>query len=136
MTATGVREPKRDPRRSVMTSAAVLAAAAEAAFDNGDRDEARRCYLEASAAHRSIGNLHAAMDLCYEALAVAPADGDVHLGLTELYLERGWRTHAADKLVLLGRLSELTGDDITRARLCTMAAERFPDDARLAAICS
>lgn len=130
-----VAEPKRDPRRAVMSAAAVLATAADAALDGGDVDEARRCYLEASAAHRSIGNLHAAMDFCYQALAVAPADGDVHLGLTELYLERGWKANAAEKLLLLGRLSDLAGDDLTRARLCTMAAERFPDDARLAAYC-
>ncbi len=37
--------------------------------------------------------------------------GDVHLRLAELYLDRGWRAPAADKLVLLGRLAELTGDD-------------------------
>jgi tetratricopeptide (TPR) repeat protein len=128
-------EPKRDPRRSVMSAAAVLIAAAETAIDAGDVDEARRCYLEAAAAQRSIGNLHAAMDACYQALAVSPADGDVHLILTELYLDRGWRVPAADKLVLLGRLVELAGDDLTRARLCAMAADRFPDDTRLAAIC-
>ena len=57
---------------------------------------------------------------------MAPAAGDVHLALTELYLDRGWRTAAADKLVLLGRLTDLAADDLTRARLCTMAAERFP----------
>ena len=102
-------------------------------LDGGDQDEARRCYLEAAAAQRSIGNLHAAMDSRYQALAVSPAAGDVHLSLTELYLDRGWRTPAADKLVLLGRLVELAGDDLTRPRLCTMAADRFPDDTRLAA---
>lgn len=131
----GASEPKRDPRRSVMSAAAVLTAAAETALDGGDLDEARRCYLEAAAAQRSIGNLHAAMDACYQALAVSPAAGDVHMSLTELYLDRGWRAPAADKLVLLGRLAELAGDDLTRARLCAMAADRFPDDTRLAAIC-
>ncbi len=129
-------EQKRDPRRSVMSAAAVLTAAAETALDRGDQDEARRCYLEAATAQRSIGNLHAAMDACYQALAVSPAAGDVHLSLTELYLDRGWRAPAADKLVLLGRLVELAGDDLTRARLCTMAADRFPDDTRLAAYCN
>lgn len=126
---------KRDPRRAVLAAAAVLSTAAEAALDAGDLDEARRCYLEAAAAQRSIGNLHAALDQCYEVLAVLPADGHVHLALTELYLDRGWRAQAADKLVLLGRLTELSGDDLTHARLCTLAADRFPDDARLQAIC-
>jgi tetratricopeptide (TPR) repeat protein len=132
---TPVAEPKRDPRKPVLAAAAVLSAAAETALDAGDPDEARRCYLEAAAAQRSIGNLHAALDQCYQALAISPADGAVHLALTELYLDRGWRTPAADKLVLLGRLSELGGDELTKARLCTMAADRFPDDQRFAAIC-
>ena len=128
-------EAKRDPRRPVLAAAAVMTASAEAALDKGDLDEARRNYLEAAAAQRSIGNLNAAMDQCYQALALGPADGAVHLALTELYLDRGWRAPAADKLVLLGRLADLGGDEMTRARLCAMAAERFPDDPRFAAIC-
>ena len=35
-------EPKRDPRRAVMSAAAVMTAAAEAALDGGDPNEARR----------------------------------------------------------------------------------------------
>jgi hypothetical protein len=30
----------------------------------------------------------------------------------------------------------LTGDGATRARLCYLAAARFPDDPRLAAVCA
>ena len=56
--------------------------------------------------------------------------------LAELYLDRGWRGPAADKLVLLGRLAQLTGDGATRARLCYLAAARFPDDPSLAAVCA
>ena len=56
--------------------------------------------------------------------------------LAELYLDRGWRGPAAEKLVLLGRLAQLTGDGATRARLCYLAAARFPDDPRLAAVCA
>ena len=55
--------------------------------------------------------LGVAMDACYQALAIEPPDPDVHLLLAELYLDRGWRGPAADKLVLLGRLSRLTGDE-------------------------
>ena len=61
---------------------------------------------------------------------------DIHLALAELYLDRGWRGPAADKLVLLGRLSMLTDDETTRARLCALAAARFPDEPRLAAVCA
>lgn len=113
-----------------------LSLAFEAAIDAGDVDQARKQAVLAAAGHRSLGQLHAGIDACYEALAVAPADPDIHLALAELYLDRGWRPLAADKLVLLGRLVQLTGDNATRARLCYLAATRFPDDARLAAICA
>ena len=76
------------------------------------------------------------MDACYQALAIEPSDPDIHLLLAELYLDRGWRGPAADKLVLLGRLARLTGDGATRARLCYLAAARFPDDPRLADLCA
>ncbi len=112
-----------------------LTLAVEAAIDAGDLDEASRRAVLAAAAHRSLGQLHAAIDACYEALAIAPADPDIHLALAELYLDRGWRTLSAEKLVLLGRLAQLTGDSATRARLCALAAARLADDPRLAAIC-
>lgn len=113
-----------------------LTQAVELAIDAGDLDEARRHAVLAAAGHRSVGRLHAAIDACYEVLAVAPADPDIHLALAGLYLDRGWRTLAADKLVLLGRLVQLTGDGVTRARLCELAATRFADDPRLTAICA
>jgi thioredoxin-like negative regulator of GroEL len=76
------------------------------------------------------------MDACYQALAILPSDPEVHLLLAELYLDRGWRGPAADKLVLLGRLAQLTNDAATRARLCDLAAARFPDDPRFTALCA
>jgi tetratricopeptide (TPR) repeat protein len=115
---------------------AMLTLAIETALEAGDLDDARRRALIAAAAHRAVGEYHAAMDACYQALAIAPSDPDVHLALAELYLDRGWRGPAADKLVLLGRLAMLTGDGATRARLCYLAAARFPDDPRLAAVCA
>ena len=39
--------------------------------------------------------------------AIAPADPAVHFALVLLYLDRGWRTLAADKLLLIGRLAQL-----------------------------
>jgi Tfp pilus assembly protein PilF len=108
----------------------------EESLEAGDLDEARRRALTAAMAHRAVGQYQAAMDACYQALAILPSDPDVHLLLAELYLDRGWRGPAADKLVLLGRLAQLTGDGATRARLCYLAAARFPDDPRLAAVCA
>ena len=113
-----------------------LTLAVEAAIDAGDLDEARRTAVLAVIGHRSLGQPHAAIDACYEALAIAPADPEIHLALAELYLDRGWRTLSADKLVLLGRLLELTGDSAAQAKLCALVAARFADEPRLAAICA
>jgi tetratricopeptide (TPR) repeat protein len=113
-----------------------LTLAVEAAIDAGDPDEVRRRAVLAVAGLRSLGQFHAAIDACYEALATAPADPDIHLALAELYLDRGWRTLSADKLALLGRLVQLTGDSATLARICALAAEHGADDPRLAAICT
>lgn len=107
----------------------------EAAIDAGDLEAARREAVAAANAHRAVGALNASIDACYEALAVAPGDPAIHFALTQIYLDRGWRTLAADKLVLIGRLAEMSGDRATQARLCDLAARRFPDDARLNAMC-
>jgi tetratricopeptide (TPR) repeat protein len=114
---------------------AVLDRAFEAAIDAGNLAEARAKAVDSASAHRAVGQFHAAVDACYQALAIAPADPGVHFALAQLYLDRGWRNLAADKLVLIGRLAELNGDTATKARLCDLAVRRFPDDARLAAIC-
>ena len=113
-----------------------LGLAFEAAIDAGDLDEARKRGVAAAAAHRTLGQFYASIDACYEALAIAPADPAIHFVLAQLYLDRGWRSLAADKLVLIGRLAQLTGDAPTKARLCDLAVRRFPDDARLAAFCA
>ena len=114
----------------------LLTLAVEEALDRGDLEEARHRALAAAIGHRAVGQFHAAMDACYQALAILPSDPDIHLLLAELYLDRGWRGPAADKLVLLGRLSQLTGDGATKGRLCYLAAIKFPDDPRLAAVCA
>ena len=125
-----------EPVIPVAPDPALLTLAVEEALEAGDLDEARRRALIAASGHRAVGQFHAAMDACYQALAIMPSDPDIHLLLAELYLDRGWRGPAADKLVLLGRLSQLTGDGATRGRLCYLAAARFPDDPRLAAVCA
>lgn len=131
--ATAAEAPPAEP---AAPDPALLTLAVEEALEAGDLDEARRRALVAANGHRAVGQFHAAMDACYQALAILPSDPDIHLLLAELYLDRGWRGPAADKLVLLGRLSQLTGDGPTRARLCYLAAARFPDDPRLAAVCA
>ena len=86
-----------------------LLAAAERALDGDDLDAIRTAVLTAAAAQRRDGQLEAALDTCYMALARIPADPDIHLALAGLYLDRGWRVSAVDKIILLGRLADLTG---------------------------
>jgi hypothetical protein len=115
---------------------AARAAEGEQYRDAGDATAARAAFLDAARLLRADGSLDAAIDACYLALAVAPADAELHLALTELYLDRGWRAHAVDKLALLVRLVDLEGDRTTRERLCALVADRLPDEPRLVAACA
>ena len=56
---------------AVRPDPAVLTLAVEEALEAGDLDEARRRALVAAAGHRAVGQFHAAMDACYQALAIA-----------------------------------------------------------------
>jgi tetratricopeptide (TPR) repeat protein len=128
---TPVAPPEEPP-----ADAQVLALEAEAALDAGDNELAREKLLAVAAVHQAGGRFAAALDACYGALAVAPSDTDLHLALVELYLSRGWRAPAAEKLLLLSRLIDLDGDGPARERLCSMVSARFSDDPRLTAICA
>jgi len=110
-------------------------ASVEDAAMMGDPTETLARALAAAAGHRAAGANAAAIDVCYIALAGAPDDPALHLALADLYLDRGWRTIAADKLVLLARLAELADDGLTRERVCEIALARLPEEARLAATC-
>lgn len=114
----------------------VAGAAAEAALYRGEADVARQGLLIAAVAHRQAGRSVAAIDACYLALAVGPDDVDLHLLLAELYLERGWRAPAVEKLLLLGRLADLTDNREARDRLCRIASEWVADEPRLAELCA
>ena len=129
-------EPEPEPEPEPLPDALAIGAAAEAAFYEGDIAVARDGLLDAARAHRLTGRPIAALDACYLALAIAPADVDLHLLLAELYVERGWRTPAVDKLLLLARLAELEDDATTRERLCAVARERLPDEPRLVELCA
>jgi tetratricopeptide (TPR) repeat protein len=139
-TASSVPSPSAEPEPPAVRLApppdpVALSRAFEAAIDAGKHGDARKQAVASAAAYRSVGQFHAAVDACYEALAIAPADPGVHFALAQLYLDRGWRALAADKLVLIGRLAQLTGDTASQARLCDLVVRRFPDDARLVAMC-
>ncbi|HET7029251.1 MAG TPA: tetratricopeptide repeat protein [Candidatus Limnocylindrales bacterium] len=108
-----------------------LGALAETALFAGD-PAAREHLLAAARAHRRAGRTSAALDACDLAIAVGPSDVDVHLLLAELYLDRGWRLLAVDKLLLLGRLAELDDDPAARERVRGLVSERLADEPRVA----
>jgi hypothetical protein len=107
----------------------------EDAAADGDPDATRAAALTAARGYRAAGQLHAAIDVCYQALATSPSDPGLHLTLAELYVDRGWRTLAVDKLLLLASLVDLAADPAIRDRLCGVAT-RVPGDPRLEAICA
>lgn len=113
-----------------------LGAVAEAALFAGDLRSAHDGLLAAARAHRRAGRHAAAIDACYLAIGIAPSDPELHILLVEIYLDRGWRSQAADKLLLLGRLADLDGDRAGRERLCAIVAGRLADEPRLAELCA
>jgi tetratricopeptide (TPR) repeat protein len=114
--------------------AAELTHAADAALAAGDAVTALDRLLAAAAAHRATGREDAALDVCYRCLSIAPADTRIHLLLTELWLDRGWRGPAIEKAVLLERYADLAGDPATRDRLASIARDRLADEPRLASL--
>jgi tetratricopeptide (TPR) repeat protein len=129
-------EPEPEPVPEPIGLGIALGAAAEAALFAGDLAAAQEGLLAAARAHRRAGRLVAAVDACYLAISITPADPDLHLLLAELYLDRGWRSQAADKLLLLGRLADLDADAAVRERLCQLVAARLPDEPRVAELCA
>ena len=111
-------------------------AEAEAAYDANDLEAARGNALAAAEAFARSGHIPAAIDACSLALTIAPDDPNLHLLLVELYLDRGWRSHAAEKLALLGRLAELDEDAAARTRLCAIVSAEFTDHPGLTALCA
>ena len=128
--------PEPQPAPAPHGDGAALAAEAEERLDAGDPEAARDRLLAAAASHRASGAIDAALDACYMALAIAPADPELHLALAELYLDRGWRGPAADKILLLGHLVDFERDGTIRQRVCELVANRFADDPRLTALCA
>ncbi len=105
-----------------------LMAEAAALFDVGDTSSAIERMLSAVAVHRAAGRLDAALDVCFQLLAIAPGDPHVHLAIANLQLDRGWTPLAREKIDLLLRLTSLTGDTQAEADTLGLASERFRDE--------
>lgn len=104
-----------------------LMAEAGALFEAGDATGAGEKMLLAIAVHRAAGRLDAALDVCFQLLAIAPGDPRVHLAIANLQLDRGWTPLAREKIDLLVRLTSLTGDTQAEADVHGLAAERLRD---------
>ena len=118
---------------------AAIAQRAETSLDQGDTASARSAYLELAEAHRAQGHIDAALDAGYQALSLAPGNVDLHLELIALYLDRGWRAPAVEKLRLLHRLVELGDETSARERLRAALDADYAElatEAGLAAIAS
>ena len=126
----------RAPKMPTEADLPRLLADAETALGSGDVPTACDRLLSIASIHLAADRLEAALDMCYQALAIAPADTEIHLALVEAYVARGWLAPAQEKLLLLGRLLELAGDDAGRMRLCGVIAARFPDDPQLRSLCA
>ena len=124
------------PVELVVIDVAAVSARLEAAMAAEASPAQIRAIVSASRELASAGFDEAALDAADSALGLAPDDPDLHLVLVELYVARGWRTLAGDKLLLLGRLVELSGDSAVRDRLCAAATRLLPDDSRLAGLCA
>ncbi len=126
-------QPVSEP---VTIDLAAVSARLEAAMTSADPAGRIGAIVSASRELAAAGLDEAALDAADSALGLAPDDPDLHLVLVELYVARGWRTLAGDKLLLLGRLVELSGDAAIRDRLCAAATRLLPDDSRLAGLCA
>jgi tetratricopeptide (TPR) repeat protein len=104
----------------------LMAEAAEL-FEAGDTAGAGDRMLVAVAVHRAAGRLDAALDVCFQLLAISPGDARVHLAIANLQLDRGWTPLAREKIDLLVRLTSLTGDTQAEADVHGLAAERLRD---------
>ena len=93
----------------------------------GDVQTAAERMLTAVVVHRAAGRLDAALDICLQLLSIVPGDPQVHLAIANLQLDRGWTPLAKEKIDLLLRLTELTGDTQAEADVRGLAAERLRD---------
>lgn len=135
----GVEEPASDSESEpgqLQPTGDELLAAAEAAEEAGDDSSLRSLLLWTARAYAREGRFEAGLDTAHRLLLRSPSDVDAHLVLVELYVARNWDALAAEKLLLLGRLADLDGDDATRRRLCQAASRAFPGNERLEALCS
>ena len=110
-----------------------LLGTADALLDGDQRLEAAEAYAAAATAFQLNGESAAAFDACQRGLEAAPGSAIVHVELARLYLARGWRDRAAEKLLLLDRLMVVAGDADGHAAAVDLARSALADEPRVAA---
>ena len=109
---------------------------AEQAREAGQTREALALYVLASDAYARAGAREAALEVCQRALAISPEAPSVHLALVRLYLGRGWRERAIEKLTLLDHLLALGPASGARRQIAALAAAHANGDPRMLALAS
>lgn len=109
---------------------------AEQAREAGQTREALALYVLASDAYARAGAREAALEVCQRALAISPEAPSVHLALVRLYLGRGWRERAIEKLTLLDHLLALSPTSGARRQIATLALAHANGDPRMLALAS
>lgn len=104
---------------------------AEQARYEGRVDAAVTGYVAAAEGYLAADAPDAALDACQRGLQAAPDSPSVHLTLARVYLARGWRERAVEKLVLLDRLLELDGAMEPRRELAALARQHVGAEPRL-----
>jgi tetratricopeptide (TPR) repeat protein len=135
-TAGATTGAETDLPESALPRAEVLMGAAERAWLDGRVDTAVGQWLAAARFHAADGHLDAALEACQRALLAEPGGPRVHLELSRLYVARGWREQAAERMELLSRLVELDGLNDVRAELAELARDTADHDPRIAALAS
>lgn len=126
--ALDMPSPPEAPLEGPPPNTEELLAEAARLSEAGDLEAAGTAMLTAVAVHRAAGRLDAALDACFQLLAIAPGDPRVHLAIANLQLDRGWTPLAREKIDLLVRLTSLTGDTQAEADVHGLAAERLRDE--------
>lgn len=127
--------PARREARSPTADAEAQVVEAERARASGSGDKAMVALLGAARAYSASGAQDAALDACHRALEISPGHPQVHLVMTAIYLERGWRQHALERLTLLDRILWLEPLPAARAELEALVSryrDRFPELSGLA----
>lgn len=107
------RAPAQAPSAAADAERHALEAAAAAA--RGAVRPAVAGYLQAAQAYAGANALDASLDACFRALELSPGDPAIHLQMAAVYLQRGWRQHALERLTLIDRILRLEDRPDVRA---------------------